>query len=819
MSAEHLSAEVPSAEPRFWRAAKRETALQDYVAISAPITERDAITRAGDVLRVWRLEGVPFEAASPSLLAERHEAMCNLLRNLPGDQAAIYQHRIQRQVHDRLADPVAPRFSAEFSRAYQDRVGAKPLLSRELYLTLLIRHPDPGRRLLRGARSPEAIAQTQRELLAVLDEKSQMLERALRAFGPTVLGIEEVDGRAWWRAGELFSFLINGLWRPVPVPAAAAWKVLPDARLTFGGSRLEIRQGERRRYATMLDLKEFDAEVQPGTLSALLYERSEWVETQSFLTLPRRRALAALKVQRNQLSATDDVVRTQIDAMDEAMNHVGDGALAMGEYAYSLAVFGASPEEANQKAASAVGALAESSAMQLVPVDLVADAAWFAQQPGNFKWRTRRAILSSRAFAALACAHGFARGKRDGNPWGEALALLRTPSGQPYYLNLHASPADQDSEGQKLPGSTILVGQTGSGKTTLLAGLLALTAKWPQRPRLVSFSLYRDTEILIRALGGVVHRFERGRPTGLNPLQREEVPTAQRKAHWVALVKLCLASAELPLLPSDETVIAQAVETVARMPVHLRWFSTLRQSLTRDGRDSLYDRMGRWCRGGEYGWVFDEAPDALGDVRRHHAIGFDYTGVAELAEVRNPIMLELLAVMGELVNGEPLIYHVAEAWRALGDPIFSAFIKNGQKTIRKANGLGIFDTQEVGDLLAHENGRTMIEQSVTKLILPNPDASRADYLEGLGLTEAEFATVQRLGATGSRRFLCKQGLHSVECEFDLSGADELLTVLSSSLDNVELLDAIRAEVGDNPDVWLPILHQRVRQRRQLRRVA
>ena len=65
------------------------------------------------------------------------------------------------------------------------------------------------------------------------------------------------------------------------------------------------------------------------------------------------------------------------------------------------------------------------------PVDLVADAAWFAQMPGNWQWRPRDAKLSSRAFAALASGHNFARGKRNGNPWGEALALLRTPSGQP----------------------------------------------------------------------------------------------------------------------------------------------------------------------------------------------------------------------------------------------------------------------------------------------------------------------------------------------------------------------------------------------------
>ena len=139
-------------------------------------------------------------------------------------------------------------------------------------------------------------------------------------------------------------------------------------------------------------------------LNALLYEGSEFIETQSLSILPRREAMRALELQRDQLIASDDVVETQVAEMDAAMNELGDGQFGMGEYHCSLMVFGSD----------------------------VADAAWFAQMPGNWAWRPRDAKLSSRAFAALACGHNFARGKRDGNPWGQALALLRTPSGQPF---------------------------------------------------------------------------------------------------------------------------------------------------------------------------------------------------------------------------------------------------------------------------------------------------------------------------------------------------------------------------------------------------
>ena len=81
---------------------------------------------------------------------------------------------------------------------------------------------------------------------------------------------------------------------------------------------------------------------------------------------------------------------------------------------------------------------------------------------------------------------------------------------------------------------------------------------------------------------------------------------------------------------------------------------------------------------------------------------------------------------------------ISEFWKALDHEVFSDFAKQKQKTIRKQNGLGIFDTQSPSDVLRHPIGRTMIEQSVTKIFLANPEAVREEYVEGFGLSQAEF---------------------------------------------------------------------------------
>ena len=803
--------------PRHWAQAKAENPLARFIPFSSLVSEHDVITRGGDYLRVWRLDGVAFECADEHLIAERHEALCSLLRNLAGGQWAVWTHRLHRKVSDQLQDPVEPGFARDLSIAYQAQLGKRPMMSNELYLTLVYRpHVSRMRRALQSTqRTRTAIADAHADAMRAMEERSALVGRVLRGFGPQLLGVRQHRHRNYSEVAEFLGYVVNGCWRAIPVTAGPLYRTLPTTRLSFGGDKLELRQGDSRRYAALVDIKEYADAVEPGILNALLYEGCEFIETQSFSILPRREAMRALELQRDQLIASDDVVATQVAEMDVALNELGDGQFCMGEYHYSLVVFGNEGEDsvadAGRRAAQAIGAVGEASSLQMSPVDLVADAAWFAQMPGNWQWRPRAAQLSSRAFAALASCHNFARGKREGNPWGEALALLRTPSGQPFYLNLHSSPEGEDSADKKLPGNTLIIGSTGVGKTTLEMFLLTLTRKWNPAPRLVLFDLDRGCEIAIRALGGRYFTLEAGLPTGCNPLQRE--PTPSRVQFWEQLIRTCIATPALPLLPSDERAIADAVKSVAMMPVSLRRFSTIRQNLPKAGENSLYERLGRWCQGGALGWVFDQADDRLLDLEAASVIGFDTTEFLNLPEVRTPVMMYLLQVMEELVNGERLIYVISEFWKALDHEIFSDFAKQKQKTIRKQNGLGIFDTQSPSDVLRHPIGRTMIEQSVTKIFLANPGAVREEYVDGFGLSEAEFEIVRSLSAQGGPRFLVKQGHASAICELDLTGLDDFITVLSGTTDNVALLDAVRERHGDDPFQWLPVLQAEVQDRK------
>ena len=73
---------------------------------------------------------------------------------------------------------------------------------------------------------------------------------------------------------EFLGYLVNGCWRAVPAAAGPLYRTLPTTRLSFGGDKLELRQGDSRRYAALVDIKEYADAVEPGILNALLYEAS-----------------------------------------------------------------------------------------------------------------------------------------------------------------------------------------------------------------------------------------------------------------------------------------------------------------------------------------------------------------------------------------------------------------------------------------------------------------------------------------------------------------------------------------------------------------
>lgn len=775
--------------------------------------------RTGDYIAIWRLEGIAFETADLDEINARKEGLVNFFRALGGGHWAVWSHKVRRFVYERLAGTYENEFCAELNDRYYKSFDTYKQMATELYLTVVYR-PTPSKvagLFKRMTRAAGDIKTRELEDLDVLDDMAKQLESSMSRYEPERLTTFDKNGVVCSEMLSFLGFLTNGVWEDVPMRRAEIAEYLPTSRLHFGDKNgmLEIWHPTQHKFVGFLDFQEYPKFSEPGMNNAILYGDYEYIETQSFSILNKRDAKDALTRQKGQLAASEEASETEIHEMDEAIDSLQSGAVEIGEYHYTLAIFSDSLGQVAKNVADARASLQDGPGFKMSAIDAIPECAWFAQLPGNWTMRPREAKITSRNFACLSPFHNFARGKRKGNPWGEALALMKTPSGQPYYLNFHVSPEDKDSTDEKYPGNTFICGTTGVGKTALEMSLLAFATKYSGL-RCVFFDKDRGAEIGLRAMGGKYFALKRGASTGFNPLQLKPVEAnIQFCEKLVRQLVRPLDGNGAALTAREENDISHAVRTVMsdKVSFDLRRLSTVAQSLPATGDNSLKARLKKWTAGQPLGWVFDNPRDTQ-DFSHASIFGYDYTEFLDDPEVRTPIMAYLLHITESLINGEPFIYFMEEFWKPLMDDMFSDFALNKQKTIRKQSGLGVFVTQSPSDVLGHRIGRTMVEQSVTQIFLPNPKADYNDYVVGFKVTEAEFNIIRNLG-DASRMFLVKQGHRSAVVKFDLGGMNDILTVISGTTDNIELLDMIRADVGDEPQVWLPIFHERIAQRRKL----
>lgn len=788
--------------------ANNEVYLGDFVPHTAQVHPRVVKNDDGAFLVSWRIEGISFETMDPDGIDIRASSLNKLYKGLPFG-SGIWIHRIRRRVRSSLDGKYQEDFAQDMADRYYDGLSGYQMMVNDTYLTFAYRPAwsmKTAKNRRREVLSLDQIRSREQNAIRIALENAAMIEANLSRFGIERLEVYEKNGHDYSGQLALYGFLLNGFWAEVPIKPANIKQYLPTSRLFFAGERIEIRGATSSRYGAVLDIKEYPGYSEPGCLNDLLYERLEFIETQSFTMQAKSTAKSAIEIQQKQLISTEDSAGSQIAALDEALDALTDGQFVMGEYHYSLTLLCDKPDDVTDALSNAIAALSNEDFLA-AQVDLLADAAWFAQLPGNWQYRPRVATLTSHNFACLSSLHGFATGKRNGNPWGEAVTIVKTPNQSPFFLNWHGSPEKEDSTDKKTAANTIIIGMTGSGKTVLELFLLVMSLKY--QPTIVFFDKDRGAEIAIRALGGNYRCLKRGTPTGFNPLQLP--PTEQNLRFQEQLIQSLIPK---KLTPTDEADLNRAIRQVREFPRELQRLSVVRQQLNDHDPDGMRAHLAKWCadENGALSWVLDNPEDTI-DLSSGRIFGFDDTDLINDPTVLAPVTMYLLHLTESLLDGRRFMYVMAEFWQRLKLPVFAEFAGDKQLTIRKLNGMGIFDTQSPEQILKSDHVAAMVEQSATKIFLPNPSADADQYINGFKLSRKEYETIKEFGEE-SRKFLIKQGHRSVIGHLDLSHlGNDYLDILSTSKDNVELLDQIRAEVGDAPSDWIPVFRERLKARR------
>ena len=796
-------------------ALRREISAAERIPYTAQVSDTVVRTAHGDYVQVFQLAGASFESADDETVNGWHERLNVLWRNIASPQVALWTHVIRRRERTGGEAMAGGGFASHLEAKYRRRLSGETLMVNELYLAVVYR-PAAGMatglvsRWLERTR-PEELQLEIRDALDACEKLSQTLLASLDRYDPEPLGLYRRDGRVCSRLLEFLSLLVSGEQISVPLPQAPVNEVLASARLLFGFEAMEYRLASATRVGAMLGIKEYPTPTPVGMFDALLSAPFPFVLTQSFVFLTRAAGQSLLQRQMNRMANAGDFAISQAEALEAALDALTSNEFVMGDHHCSLHVLADGDEggrEADARRLKALNdhvalarAMLADTGMTVAREDLALEAAFWAQLPGNFAYRPRKAPITSRNFAALVPFHNYPAGRAVGNHWGEALTVLVTAAQSAYHFSLHASdPTAPDGGSRRDTGHTFICGPTGSGKSVFIAFLAAMLSR--RGVTQVLFDKDRGLEILVRALGGEYRALASGAPTGFNPLQLE--PTG-RNVEFLKTWLRVLVRGSRELSSREAVDLDQALRGTLALERSARRLSRLVEFLDATDPDGIHARLSRWCEvtGGEYAGVFDNPEDlVVPRLSGQSTIGFDVTEFLDHAVARAPVTLYLFHLVRELLDGRPLVCWMDEFWRLLADPAFAQFAKDGPKTWRKLNGVMCLATQSASDVLESPISRTIIEQTPTKIFFPNPEASEREYCEGFALTEREFHLVKEALEPGSRAFLVKQGHHSIVCRLDLKGFDEELSVLSGRAEGIERLHRWMDERGAEPAAWL-----------------
>ena len=410
-----------------------DASISQFVSLSTHVSPTIVKTTGGDYLTTWHLSGLPFVGREEWELEHKHNTFNRLLQSLRAPDyvnVAFWVHDIRRHRSIDLRPEFQESFNQSLSDRYFSRLSQEKLMNNELYLTMIYRPVVDGKKFVDESGNIDRLKAEQEQAIGTLNELATNLEAVLKDYHPYRLGMYEgKNGTVFSETLELFGYILNRVNEPVPVLPAPVYNYLPLSRHLFSAKTGDyiVRTPEgKNHYGAILNLKEYPDGTYPGILNGLKYLDVEYVITHSFSPMSRYDAMKTLERTRGMMISSGDKSFTQIAELDHAMDQLASGNFVLGGYHFSLAIYADSQEQLSQNIASARAELSNAGFVT-TKEDLAVCAAYYAQLPGNWNYRTRIANLSSLNFLGLCPLHNFAVGKREGN----ALPFFKQPMVSP----------------------------------------------------------------------------------------------------------------------------------------------------------------------------------------------------------------------------------------------------------------------------------------------------------------------------------------------------------------------------------------------------
>lgn len=776
-----------------------------YIPHACHYDDKTLLTRNGELMQTIRISGYEYESFRDGVKISLRDD----IRKAFADAAlaphfSVSFHVVRRQADISLPGDFTSGFARDLDAAWtRDRQWANGYIN-DLYITVI--HE--------GAAFPLwSIGQVSRSLFLraekffqkrYLDKASKALEEAvdqmlaaLAHYNPHRLALVDKEEVIYSEPIGFLNALVNlETAAPLPVPVCDIADYITRQPIEFDYNTLEVRHADGRvRHASIFSIKQY-SEILPSVVDRFLQYPGEIIIThQVMLGAPKqfvrdaeyKKYIAMLGDDKEfvTLSGVDDILQSNMGTpMDYSLQQT------------TITVLADSPGQLEAMVQDMMKRLG-STGIAAVREDIMMEDMFFSHLPGNFNFLRRKQPVSTRQIAGYATLYDFPAGKRIGNHWGPAAAILPSAAKNPYFFSFH------EGDG----GHTMIAGPHGCGKNLLLHFLMTQAMRF--HPRLFLIDSLRSGEMLIRALGGKYIRFTRDKGVKmpkLNPLQLADTPANRAfLEEWLAYLFYDL-DGNLPASGGSgvRAYISAMVTWVMNQPPERRRLSEMAAQMA-ELPEELRKYYTQWIGDGRYGHLFDNEVDEW--PADAPVMGVDIT---EMVQDRRPqwaVLSYLMHRYMESLSSAPGICVLDEAWVLLDNPVFGPKVSQWLDTLRQRNVAAILATDQIEEMVQGEITPLVVMKTATRILFPDSNATEA-YQTQFGLTEAEYKHFTAMEKERKQCFI-RHGQESVVVELQLPENRGMMEVLKGSPNMVTRMENIISQAGENPEQWLPLFYQQV----------
>jgi type IV secretion/conjugal transfer VirB4 family ATPase len=744
---------------------KEADALSAHINLYGFWTETAFLTKSGDLGMVLGVTGVDYESLDNDEQQYAVKRLESALKSF-GEGFHVYQYlfktnrpeipfaRYDDELIDAAIDQRRQYFESKRDRLYEVELfyvivleGAR---SKTGILSALGRMPRDPQGAFRELKAQFTSDNMKVLLRQQIDADMVRLEQCVQNFIRHLADLMPIEVQGQQAQFSFFRRLLNfDNWRIAGKPQSTQYLDFQVVNSNIEAERDHLRVGDH--FVRILTMKEAIAETRPLVLDRLFKIEGNFYVVTEWTPLSMAKARKEVDKRRRHFNMSksgfvsqigsdpaktnqrdvliDESKQADIENLGECLRALGDGQ-TLGDFSLTVVLYSTDLQTINQEMGEFTGVFTNADGALFTETYNQLNAL-FATVPGNYAQNLRKIYLLNSNYADLSFLFTIHPGEKT-NPHlrSEYLAVLETDNATPYYLNLHNGEV----------AHTLILGMTGSGKSFLCNFLLTNAQKY--RPQTYIFDIGGSFQSLTEIFGGTyLNVGQESRDFTINPFSLPESKENLQFLFSFFRVLIEGNDKRYKLDFKEERKLWEAIERMYVVAPEQRTLSTFSQII-----GELKERLHRWTKEGQYGFLFDNVEDTLSFSKFQT---FNFAGWGDAPEVLEPLLFYVLhRASNEIANPEKLAtfktFLLDEAWLFIKNETIRSYIVAAQKTWRKHNAAMILATQSIKEL--EESGMLAIvaESCPTKIFLANPEMNREVYREAFHLNDTEIDIIADL---------------------------------------------------------------------------